>query len=148
MASRSIDKRYILGLAILVISITGFALKDVAYDQLVKWSVIQKSSPITELYFTEPSKVPKTYSPMTPFTIAFTISNQGDTQKTYTYTVSEYDAAGGTYTELQTGTVTLSPRSEKVTSLQVTPVDLGSTAKFDIQLAEGQQQINFWTTKT
>ncbi len=148
MLANKTHKLYAIASVILIVFVAGFVFKETVHDQLQQWDILQKPEQTTELYFSDPSLVPAAYTPAQPIAISFTLHNDRQNVKTYHYTITEYNEAGNTRQELHTGSLTLQPNEKKRTNVRVLPVDFGTNAKFDIQLTNDMQRINFWATKT
>lgn len=131
----------------MVTFLTIFSLQSNIKNLLLSWDLLPKPEKITELYFTEPSKLPSTYTPNQPVEVNFTVHNVTGETKTYHYDISaspENDAAD---ISLSTQSFTLQSDETRAVKASVSPPDLGARIKFNVVLIDLQQNISFWTTK-
>ena len=128
--------------------VIGFTAQGAIGQQLAAWDLLPKVQTETELYFSEPSKLPTTYTPAEPTPITTTAHNTSNDTKRYTYQIIQTnDDSGVQPTSLYEEQLTLLPGETKQIRHSVKPVDTGKRANFSVQLKDSSQQINFWTTK-
>lgn len=132
----------------MAIGVIGFSAQGIIGKQLVAWDLLPKSQAETELYFTEPTKLPTTYAPEQPMPINTTTHNASDQTKHHTYQIVQTsDDSHMSPTFLHEERIALLPGETKQIQSTVKPVDTGERANFSVQLKDNSQQINFWTTK-
>ena len=139
---------YIIGFAVMAIGVIGFLAQGIIGKQLAAWDVLPKAQMETELYFSEPTKLPATYVPEKPMSIDVIVHNTGDETKRYVYQIVQ---AGDDNTiskiSLHEEQLMLLPDETKQIRTTVMPGDTKERANFNVQLKDNSQQINFWTTK-
>lgn len=99
--------------------------------------------PLTELYFTDPQKVPVTYQAWLPETFNFTIHNLENKDITYYYRIYTDTNTGF---PLQTVKVLNGQYKDIAASIKLDAKDFGQTSEVIVELTDQQQSIHFWVS--
>jgi hypothetical protein len=110
--------------------------------QLHRWKLLPEPEQLTELYFTDHTKLPAVYLPGIPQTLAFTVHNLENQTTTYRYIVEEL-APDAQPVLLGSGSFTVHSNQSHNESIAVTPADVGR-AQVRITLQPGNEKINYW----
>ncbi|HEX9153502.1 MAG TPA: DUF1616 domain-containing protein [Candidatus Saccharimonadales bacterium] len=136
-----------------------YVQRQAIYDQLYSWKLIPRPERLTELYFTEHTKLPTTYAPAQQQTVKFTTHNLEYRKTTYKYVISQEGQDGKVKQQLAAGGFTLEHDKAKTTEAPIQLTDLGSRSRIVISLSydgiafgqdlpsEQTQSIYYWTTK-
>ncbi|HUC89998.1 MAG TPA: DUF1616 domain-containing protein [Patescibacteria group bacterium] len=146
--------------ALMLMLIGGvYAQRQAVYDQLYSWKLIPRPERLTELFFTEHTKLPTKYAPAQQQTVKFTTHNLEYRKTTYKYVISQESQDGKAKQQLTAGGFTLEHDKAKTTEVPIQLTDLGSRSRIVISLSydgiafgqdlpsEQTQSIYYWTTK-
>jgi hypothetical protein len=114
--------------------------------QLNDWKLLPQPERFTELSFTHPTSLPKTYTPNQTQTIAFTVHNVEYRTTDYAYTIAA-SAAGQTHI-LMRGTFMLKQNGTQNVAVLVTIPVLASREEISVNLANVSTSIDFWLNET
>ena len=114
--------------------------------QLHAWKVLPEPERITELYFTDHTKLPRTYHPDSKELVSFTIHNLEYRKTEYSYTIKQTSMDGLRSATLGTGSLTIMDKEYKYILTPIVLSDLGSRCKITIQL-NTNEAINFWLNR-
>lgn len=132
----------------MAIGVIGLLAQGIIGKQLAAWDLLPKNQRGTELYFSEPTKLPTTYVPEKPIAITTIAHNASDETKRYVYQIIQAgEDNSAPQTSLREEELTLLPGETKQVRHTVQPIDTGERANFNVRLKDNSQQINFWTTK-
>lgn len=96
----------------------------------------------TELFFSDPRTLAKTFSAGSPVTVAFSLRNHEGRPRSYTYSV----AVDGR--RVRTGRTPLVADSAEVTESETVRIDTtAGQAEVEVVIPETQQRIHFWTRR-
>jgi uncharacterized membrane protein len=144
---------------VLVLGVTSIWKHQAIYNQLNSWKLIPRPERLTELYFTDSTKIPSTYSAGQQQTVAFTVHNIEYRTTTYTYQVNQYSQDGKFITLLASSTFQLTQNQSKQLQVPVALVDTGSHSKLEVKLiydgiifgsdnpSRETQSIYYWLTQ-
>jgi len=128
--------------AIFIVLLVGVAKHHAVADQLHSWKILSEPERLTEVYFADHDKLPRTYVPGQPLSFAFITHNLEDRTTAYHYTV-EQRTADGEPIKLGSGAFTLQNNVSHKETLSITPTDIGrSYVRVTVQ--PGSEVINFW----
>lgn len=140
---------------ILGVGAMGFLHRDAFAKEANAWHVLPQAEHFSELYFTNPGQLPKTFT--RDQTVTFTVHNLENRTTVYGFTIFATPAdTASTEHELGEGTFTLDRNQSQVTKQHITlPPLLGRTAvrvmlhydQFTVDHAtprSHQQSINYW----
>ena len=128
------------------LTIASSPLLRSATGNFFRLSTTHQPERLTELYFTNPSNLPESYSAYGANQVLFTIHNNEDHPVTYRYRI--YNATAPNESIIQT--VTLSERSYRsvVGSVDHLPaLDFGHQLEIIIELIDQKQTIDFWVSR-
>lgn len=143
---RSVSKRVLPILSIVGIIVLVKFLSPAINRQLHSWRVLPEPERITELYFTEHTKLPTIYSPGSRQVIAFTTHNLEYRPTNYSYTVTQSSQDGSQTGVVGSGSFSLGTYQFLTTSSPITLLDYGARSKITIRLSTNES-INFWVKK-
>src|SRR3990167_10577947 len=125
---------YIVGFAVITIGVIGLLAQDAIGRQLMAWDLLPRAQTETELYFSEPTKLPATYVPEKPMSIDAIVHNTGDETKRYVYQIAQAgDDNNIPKISLHEEQLILSPDETKQIRTVVSPGDTGERANFNVQ---------------
>lgn len=148
-----------LGCAIVALSLTAFLAHSRIVGQLNAWRLLPRPERFTELYFTNPSRLPTRYSPDQAQTLSFTVHNLENQSTQYHYAITA-QTLDGKQQVLGDGTLNLKPdgSEEVVWSVAVPPLDSRVQVRVSLEyngIPPGQvvptletQTIHYWVNKT
>lgn len=134
-----------------------FIAKDPVINILNHFKLLPQPERITELYFTEHTKLPKEYLPGQEQTVRFTVHNFEYEPIKYSYVIEQKNDT--TQQQLAAGTVDTQFNDSKELSVRVIPVDMGERSQIAIKLSydghmpqndlpiRQQRMIYYWITK-
>lgn len=140
-------KRVLFSLPVVVIAILALIFSPNINKQLHAWRVLPESERLTELYFTNNTKLPTTYRPGSNQIIAFTVHNLEYRTNKYTYKITQTSQDGATTILLATGTFSLSDSKYRALMSTVNVRDLGNRSKISVEL-NNNEFISYWIEKT
>lgn len=141
--------RLIAGLTIVALVIVGLTLAAPAiHRQLDRWKLLPQPERLTELYFSDHTKLPTTYTPGNQQTVKFTIHNLEYRPTHYHYHVLQQNIDGsGVPQVLEHGEVTLQQGQYFRPVLVITPLDLGPRVKITVMLEGRSEAIDYLLNK-
>lgn len=157
-----VPKRTIwLSIAILALAIVtvGYVQRQAIYDQIYDWKLIPRPERLTELYFTDHTTLPKTYTPGETQKVKLTVHNLEYRDTEYTYEITMADENGENVVPLSSGSFKLAHDGTISQSPDVTLVDQGKRSKITVKLTyQGikfgedepttqTQSIHYWVEK-
>ena len=81
--------RYVLSAVVVLLSVILLALAMPHLEnQLNRWGLLPRHEQMTELYVSDPKKLPKTYAPGKNHTVVFTVRNLEGRTTGYAYTLT------------------------------------------------------------
>ena len=116
---------------------------DIAIDN----ATVHKQETYTELYFTHPDSLSKTYDTGQDVPIYFSISNRENRYIDYRYVVQQVDGKSGMAVQLTQGSAAIQKDSTQniKTNIRLNGVD--ERVKIVVQLIDIDQYIAFWVTR-
>lgn len=117
--------------------------------QLHTWKLLPEPERLTELYFTDHTKLPAKYTPGETQTVSFTIHNLEYRTVDYKYRIIQTDNNGENAVELAQGSVTLQHDQIAKPSAAVILTDFGIKSRLNVVLETGtsSQAIFYNVTK-
>lgn len=140
-------KYFAVGLVAVVIAAAAIVKHVALKNQLESWKVLPEPERLTELYFTNSQNLPKTYVPGQALPADFTVHNLEGRTTPYHYAIIEQNQAGSISQTLSTGNFNLASDQSKAVRAAIMPIDLGTRAKFTINLTTNNLSIAYWLTK-
>ena len=146
-------------LSTLLLIIIGMSQRQAIYDQLYDWKLTPRPERLTELYFTDHTNLPSTYSVGEKQTVDFTIHNLEYRDAEYSYVITVSSEDGMVQREINGNPFTLVHDEFREISLDFVPVDLGTRSKVTVTLdydgiAFGEddpspqtQSIHYWVER-
>jgi hypothetical protein len=137
----------------------GAIKHQVIYDQLYSWKLIPRPERLTELYFADGNKLPRSYSPGKPVTISFVTHNLEYQRTDYSYAITQESADGKTAISLIKGDFSLGHDHTRSIKNVVTPADMGQRSRIVVAVTykgiafghdeptQQKQSIYYWVTK-
>lgn len=158
----ALSRKLIFALCIIILATVGLVIylaRGPIHDTLDNWGVLPRPERLTELYFTDHTKLPVTYSAGQPYTVAFTIHNIEYRTTDYRYRIEQSRENGSDSHTLASGTIKLEydvtreiitpityrasdPRSKIHVIIEYDTIKLGDTSP-----SRQQQEINYWVTR-
>jgi uncharacterized membrane protein len=125
-------------------------------NQLHSWKVLPEPERLTELYFTNPTKLPTVYTAGVTQDVSFTVHNIEYAPVSYTYQVHEQPENTTNAITLTGGNFTIVQDQQITVPLHLTLTDVGARAKIVIYLSfrepgastNTMQQIDYWVSRT
>lgn len=140
------NKQALFVLPVLVLIIVGFIFNSTITKQLHAWKVLPEPERITELYFTDHTKLPTTYVPGKQQIVPFTVHNLEYKPTSYSYSVTQTSEDGLQSTVLATGTFKIESTKYMTSSPPINLSDFGKRSKITVHL-NTSESINYWVTK-
>ncbi|HEU4913853.1 MAG TPA: DUF1616 domain-containing protein [Candidatus Saccharimonadales bacterium] len=143
----------------LVLAVGAYAGRHAIYDQLYDWKLIPRPERLTELYFTEHTKLPRTYQSGQQQAVRFIVRNLEYRTTTYTYVVTQEAEAGKASQELARGIFTLGQDKSKRLDVPVQLTNQGAKSRIVVTViydgiafgqdapSKQQQAIYYWVAK-
>lgn len=132
-----------LAVGIIIIIGLGAIFHSPINHQLSGWKLLPEPEKLTELYFTQPNSLPKTYVPGQAQTVGFTVHNLEYQTTTYHYDIIESSLDNNQTQTLTTGSFTLNQNGYKQTSVNISTADLGQRAKVEVELVNQNESIDY-----
>jgi hypothetical protein len=139
-------RRVLLPLGLGISALILIALAPTIHRQLDDWKLLPRPEKLTELYFTDHTKLPSSYAPGQQQPVNFTVHNLEYATTNYKYTIIQTSEDGSKSQTLSTGSFTIAESQYKNTSLPVTLADLGPRSKITVTLST-QEAISYWVNK-
>lgn len=111
--------------------------------QLRSWKLLPEPERLTELYFTDPNNLPKSYTPGQPQAVKFTVHNLEYRTTHYRYKITETSQDGMQSQQLADGSFTMTQNSYHKTSVNISTADLGSSVKVEVELVNVKENIDY-----
>ena len=111
------------------------------------WKLLPEPERLTELYFTDHTKLPTTYTPSEMQTVTFTVHNLEYRTTTYHYSITQASEDGSQTQELASGDFTLQQDKYQKASAPITLADFGPRSKVAVTLTNTKESISYWLTK-
>ena len=134
-------------LVVLVMIVVSINSLPAVKRQLNSWKLLPQPETLTELYFTNPTQLPTTYTPGLAQSLNFTVHNLEYKNITYSYVINEVDVEGNVVQPLTNSIFTLGHDQYKVESILITPIDLGQKIKISVDLLNMDQSIDYLLSK-
>lgn len=150
---------YFFILVLLGIGILGIVKHQAIYNQLYDWKLTPRPERLTELYFTNHTQLPKTYTVDEQQTVSFTVRNIEYRPTAYTYVISQVDKNGEQRQELATANFSLAQNQSKTIVVPVSLSDRGDRSQIIVTItyngivfgadtpSNETQSIHYWVTK-
>lgn len=146
-------------LSILFLVIVGFSQRQAIYDQLYNWKLIPRPERLTELYFTDHTKLPTTYTVSEKQTINFKVHNLEYRDTEYKYAITLEGKDGEVQRVINGSPFTLKHDEYRGITQDIVLEDLGPRSKVAVTLtydgiAFGEdnpspqtQSIHYWVKR-
>jgi len=108
-----------------------------------RWKLLPEPERLTELYFTQPNSLPKTYAPGQAQTVKFTVHNLEYQTTKYQYQIIEASQDNNQSQTLTTGNFTLPQNAYKQATVNIPTVDLGQHVKIEVELLNKKESIDY-----
>lgn len=129
--------------AVIVIIALGAAFHSPIDRQMRRWKLLPEPERLTELYFTEPNNVPKSYTPGGMQTVKFTVHNLEYRNTTYTYQITEISQDGQKSSLLAMNSFTLEQNEYHKEAVNISTTDLGPSVKVEVKLMNVNESIDY-----
>ncbi len=111
---------------------------------------------VSELYFTDPTAIPSTYTPGTAMTVNFTLRNRESAPARYTYVIEQTDPEAKKTVRLLTGDLQLDTSERRTNSPAVIPQDMGTPTRLRVIVSaptndpnkDRNLEISYWLNNT
>lgn len=147
----------LVALLVLLFATVGFLQRQAIYDQFYDWKLIPRPERLTELYFTDHTNLPKTYTPDDNQVVKFTVRNLEYRSTEYTYVVGVMnDDETGELLSRASGKIQLDHNQSKDMETPITITAKGKRAKVIVtiyyqgiklgedDLSDHEQSIHYW----
>jgi hypothetical protein len=128
---------------ILLLVILAVGFHSAIDRQLHSWKLLPEPGQLTELYFTHPNSLPKTYVPGQMQTVSFTVHNLEYQTTDYTYKIVEVSGDNSQVQTLTTGSFTLTQNIYKQETVNISTIDLGEKVKVEVDLVKQNETIDY-----
>jgi hypothetical protein len=148
LSRRSQKLFFSIGGGLLAVAVVvSLALSHVAIaHQMHAWKLLPEPERLTELYFTDHTKLPNLYYINATQTVSFTVHNLEYQNTAYTYKIVQQSEDGKTQQPLGSGGFTLPQNGYQKTVAVVAPIGLGSRSKISVLLSTNES-ISYWVTE-
>ncbi len=134
----------LLGAALLGI---GAWIRPHLGQTVYQWQLFQQPERLSELYFTDHTKLPTTYQPGTAYPLAFTVRNLENKTTTYTYEVLQQAENSPGTTLLKTDAFELASGDSHTETVAINYIDAGQRSRIIIHLTSQNQTIQYWVSR-
>ncbi len=111
--------------------------------QMHRWKLLPEPERLTELYFTNPNSLPKTYVPGQSQPVSFTVHNLEYRHTNYKYQITETSQDGTKSQQLADGAFSLEQNEYHKTTVNIPIVDLGPAVKVEVRLVNVNESIDY-----
>jgi uncharacterized membrane protein len=132
----------------LIFLLSIIKLAPAIHRQLNAWKVLPQPERLTELYFTDHTKLPSTYAKGDSQTVAFTVHNLEYRETQYHYILSETDQTSNVSTDVTSGDFKLEQNKFQKITIPITLSELGPTAKVTVRLSGQDESIDYLLHQT
>ena len=140
--------RTVLSVVLTVTIIIGTMILAPAINrQMHAWKLLPEPERLTELYFTDHTKLPTSYVPGQTQTVRFTVHNLEYRTTTYHYVITESCPGCAASQTLTRGIFTLGQNQYKKDSVVITLKDVGTRAKVTVSLQGQNESIDYWVNR-
>lgn len=115
--------------------------------QMHRWKLLPEPERLTELYFTSPNNLPKTYVPGQLQEVDFTVHNLEYRTMNYQYKITETSQDGKQSRGLTDGSFQLPQNRYEKMIVNISTVDLGPHVKVEVKLMNVNESIDYLLTK-
>lgn len=140
-------RRIIYVLVVVAVVILAFAFKTPIKNQLNSWKLLPQPEKLTELYFTHPNNLPKTYTPGRAQDVSITVHNLEGQNYLYNYKIVETSQDGRRSQVLQTGKFVINANQYSTKLLNILPINLGDHVNLSIEITNVNQSISIWAKR-
>jgi uncharacterized membrane protein len=134
--------------AIAILIAIGALLHAPIDRQLHAWKLLPEPERLTELYFTQPNRLPTTYTPGQTQTVSFTVHNLEYRTTDYRYRIIETGQTTHQTQTLASGSFTLSQSAYERPTVRIIIADLGPRAKVGVVLINVNESIDYLLTRS
>jgi uncharacterized membrane protein len=132
---------------VIIIASLGVIFHSAIDRQLHSWKLLPEPERLTELYFTDPNHLPKTYAPGQTQTVKFTVHNLEYRTTNYQYRIIETSQDGKQSQQLAGGEFTLPQNGYQKPAVNIPTVDLGANVKVEVRLVSQNESIDYLMKK-
>lgn len=132
----------VVSLLVLAAVVTATTWRPAIINQLNSWKLLPEPEKLTELYFTQPNKLPSVYSPGQSQTVNFTVHNIEYQTMTYRYAIVEESQDGTNKQTLTSNSFTIDQNQYKHITYTGPLADVGPNAKVVIELPTVNESID------
>ncbi|HEX7963200.1 MAG TPA: hypothetical protein VF466_01275 [Candidatus Saccharimonadales bacterium] len=114
------------------------------------WHVLPQGQTFSTAYFTQPSNLPKHYTPSKRQYMTVTLENHEGISTAYRYTVTQFDVQNSPLVTLADGTVSLRAAEHKSVIIPFYPIDGGSRSKMALSITSGGEHLSlsYWANRS
>jgi uncharacterized protein DUF1616 len=126
----------------------GSYIEPILSQDKHQWALAKEPENITELYFTDHTKLPKKYTPGQTYQLSFDVHNKESESVTYTYKILQQDdSIKSIMTTLKTGSFVVENGKVHTEAINITYADSNSRSKIIVELPKQKQAIHYWVER-
>jgi hypothetical protein len=111
------------------------------------WQLFRQPERLSELFFTDHTKLPATYTPNTAYTLTFTVRNLEDKPVTYRYEILQQAENAADASLLRTGNFQLASGDSHTETVEINYADAGQRSRIIVRLPDQNQTIHYWVSR-
>jgi len=137
----------LLSIAVIAVIAIGGIFHAPINRQMHRWKLLPEPERLTELYFTNPNKLPKTYTPGQPQEVSFTVHNLEYRSMNYRYQITQSSQDGQQSQVMNTGAFSLGHDLYHTAAVNIPTVNLGDNVKVEVKLINTNESIDYLLKK-